>query len=439
MHKVLGALAWRSLSEADKEAWGLSPQIPESAPDFLRSFKTNSVEEKMAQYSFFLDNMGYRVEDFRETPQFMLPGEVPVPHGAITSNLTAAASDDQLPDVWGWRHVLRTFVPRLLEQAQKGNMEEAALFAGLLSHFLQDGSCIGHVLPARLAYDLSPNDPASGHVDFHAPFDDCSPPLETVRPLLLGTTVPEIVFRLSQLGEKNYRLILNRTIPLLEACRKGDKAELDRLCQPMLQSAILQVASLLHTVVVVAKGNVPEDEAAAIGDVDLTEVEGYFIHPGSDYRVVIPRNYTIDRGKYVPLRTDLGNGPVDINPGLGMTSFHSIRYLLEPGAFARVEGQIGLSSDYLRDQEEEMEVEFFVSTAAEWNRTITPDLEYGPEMPEVYSHWLKPGRPAEPFSVELGEAQTLLFGVRPNAYRAENGWRCWYPHVVLSAPRLVKA
>jgi hypothetical protein len=379
------------------------------------------------------------VEEFAQTPQFMLPGDVAVPHGAVTSNLTPAASDDQLPDVWGWRYVLRTFVPRLMEQARKGNMEEAAFFMGLLAHFLQDGSCIGHVLSARLMYDLSPNDPAVGHVDFHAPFDDCDPPLEIVRPLLLGTTIPEIVFRLSQLGERNHRKILQRTLPLLDACRRGDKGELNRLCQPFLQSAVLQVASLLHTVIVVTRNSVPEDEAAATDDVDLTEAEGYFIHPGSDYRVVIPRNYTIDQGQYVPLRADLGHGPVDVNPGLGMTSFHSIRYLLEPGAFDRVEGQVGLSSDYTRDQEEEMEVEFFVATAAEWNRTVTSDLEYGPEMPEVFSHWLKPGRPAQPFSVELGEAQTLLFGVRPKAYRTPDGWRCWYPHVVLSAPRLVKA
>lgn len=439
MHLIVGELAWRSLSEADQQAWSLSPEIPECAPDFMRRLETHSVAEKMAHYSVFLDYMGYRPEDFRKTPEYMLPGLVPVPHGAVAGDLMSAAGAEQLFDVWGWRYVLRTFVPRMFDLAADGKMEQAALFSGLLGHFLQDGASIGHLIPARLLYDLSPDDPATGHADLHAPFDNVLPELEPVTPQLLGTSVPEVVFRLSQMGEANYQEVLRTTIPMLEACRRGDTETMTAMSAPCYRSALLQLASLLHTVVALTQGTLDPEEVAATQDLDLTEAVGSLIHPGSDYRVVIPRNYTIDQGRYVPLRADLGNGPETVNPGLGMTSFHSIRYLMEPGAFSHVEGAVALSSDYLRDQEEQMEVEFFVGLDPDWNQIVDSDLQYGPGLTKAFSCRLKPGRPAQAFSVELGDAQTLMFGVRPEPlFFAGGGYRCWYPHVVLVAPKLVK-
>lgn len=438
MHKVMGALAWRSLSEADQEAWGLSAEVPEWAPSFFQSFQPRSVEEKIAVYSLFLDQLGYEMSFARQFPQYLLPGGTLVPHGAAGPGLSHAALDEQLFEVWGWRHVLRSFVPRMIEEARQGRKEEAALTGGVLAHFLQDGACLSHLVSARLLYDLSPNDPEVGHVDLHSPFDDCNPPLGTVTPLLLGTTPGEVVLRLSHLGELNYREALHRTIPLLQACRAGDRETMDSLSQPLLQSAVLQLASLLHTVIVLAEDRVPEEEAAALGAWDLVEAVPYLVHAGFDYRAVVPKNHNLVGGRYVPLRADLGEGVTTVTPGLGMTSFHSVRYLLEPGVFDRVEGQVALSADYTRDQEEDMEVEFFISLAEDWNQTITSDLEYGDALPKVYSCWLKPGQVAHTFSVELGQAQTLCLAVRPRVVRRTDGYKCWYPHVVLAHPRLTK-
>lgn len=437
MHVVMGKLTWASLSEADKRAWGLSPNLPDFAPDFLRKEPPPaSVEEKMGHYAVFLDCMGWRTAQYRKTPEYLLNGQVSVPHGAVTQNLGPSWSSEEMFDVEGWRTVLRRFVPEMVRKVREGDMERAALFGGLLMHFVQDGSAIGHLFPNRLFYDFFPED-EKRYVPYHTMIDSCEPALEPVEPALLGTSTAECIFRLSTLGERNFNRAKRNLFPMLQGCRAGDAEAMNRLAKPMRQSAVFQGASLFHTAIALGKDCIEEAEAAELDEFDLTEACAYYLHPGIGYGPVVCINHNVVDGRLAPLRADLGEGVQTVAPGFGMTSFSSYRYLLEPGAFARFEGMVTLSADYTKDQEPEMDVEFFIGLDANWNRTVTPDLTYGPSMKKAFSFRLKPHERAIPFSVELGNAQTLLLGVVPHP--GEN-WRekCWFPHVVVAAPRLVK-
>jgi len=435
----MGELAWDSLSADDQAAWALSPAIPECAPDFFKTGpQPRTVREKMGRYSVFLDLMGWRTSNLGKTPEFLLPGGQPVPHGGVTPTLTSVWSGEQFFDAWGWRTVLRTFVPRMVGRLRAGENEQAALCSGLLAHFVEDGAALGHLFPNHLFYDLLPEaDAFPGNL--HRTMDFCEPSLDPVKPRLLGTSVPEFVFRLGVLGEQNYQLAKRQLLPFLGACTAGDSAAMDRLAQPLLQNAVAQVVHLLHTAVALGRGPIPESESEALTEFDLTQAVDHFIHPSAAYGPVVPRGGNIVENELVPLRLDFGKGPETVETGLGMSSFHSVRHLLEPGAFARVEGAIGLSTEFTEDQAPDMDLEFFVGLDRDWNRRITSDLEYGPGMARAFSCRLRPGEPAQSFSVALGQSQTLCLGVLPYPKQVGAEERCWFPHVVLARPRLVKS
>jgi len=437
MHVVMGKLTWASLSDADKKAWALSAQIPDFAPDFLRKGgQTASVEEKMGRYAVFLDCMGWRTAQFRKTPEYLLEDGRPVPHGAVTQDLGSAWCSEHMFDVEGWRTVLRRFVPEMIRMVREGDMERAALIGGLLMHFVQDGSAIGHLFPNRLFYDFFAED-ENRYLQYHTMVDNCEPALEPVEPALLGTNEAEFIFRLSMLGERNYEYAKRKLFPMLTACREGDTETMNRIAKPLRQSAVYQGASIFHTALALGTGRLDPAEAAQLADFDLTKGCAYYLHPGIGYGPVVSRNHNVADGRPVPLRADLGRGVQTVRTGLGMTSFSSHRYLLEGGAFARLEGMVALSTDYTKDQEPEMDVEFFIGLDPNWNRTVTSDLTFGAPMKKAFSVRLKPGERAHAFSVELGNARTLLLAVLPHP---GEDWplKCWYPHVVVAAPRLVK-
>lgn len=436
MHNVMGELSWESLSQSDQSAWGLSARIPDDAPEFIRkNFPSPvTVKEKAGFYSHFLDAMGWKSEAWLKTPEYLLNGRLSVPHGGVTPDLNSCAAGDQFSDPEARRIVMRQFVPCMIEEIQHGRMEKAFLYWGLLAHFIQDGLAMGHIFPNRMFYDFFPDD-APYHRHYHQMIDSCNPELKTVRTDLLGTSVAGVIFRLGMFSEQNEVAARRAFFPMLEACRRDDKETMNCLAKPFLQSAVFQCASLLHTAVAIGQGNLKPKESERLKSLNLVDAVGHTIHLGGKYAHII-RGHNVVDGKLVPLRIDLGNGPETIENGLGMTSFNSVRYLLEPGAFSCLEGSIALSCEYLEDQEPDMDVEFFIGLDKEYNRIVSSELNYGPGMKKVYSVRLKPDGPAQHFSIKLGNAKTLLLAVLPRPVNVNGQERCPFPHIVVAYPRL---
>jgi len=436
-HKLLWKLSWLSLSEADRDIWKLKVEIPEEAPAFLRRYQPTSVEEKIAYYSLFLDLMGWRTRDLIAAPEFTLAGTYPVPHGLPTHRFTGAWAEENLYDTLAWRTIFRTFIPQLLENLERGENERAAQLAGLLAHVIQDAASFGHILPNQLFYQLFPEE-TGPHFNYHQIFDEPSPDLQPVSPVLLGTSPAEFIFRLAMAGEQNYRQALRLLIPAVQLCRHGEISRLNNLVQPLFHNTVFQVASLFHTAAALASGRVRPDEKT-LATFDLTLAVEHYLHPAPKYGSVVPRHHSLVAGQRVPLVLNSFSGPVTISRGFGLSSFHSLRFLLEPGAFDLFEGEIGLSCQYTEEQEEQMDLEFFIGLDTAWNTTVTSDLEYGPALTKVFSCRLRPGEPAITFSVPLHRAQTLLLAVLPHPKKIDGKEVCWYPHVVLGNPRLVKS
>lgn len=435
MHQVMGRLSWESLSEKDKKIWNLKPEIPDDSPEFLKSYQPATVEEKIGWYSLFLDLMGWRTKEIVRCGKFLLDSSHPVPHGLPSASLDAVGTDEKLFDTFAWRMLFRQFLPLLVENLRQGKNEQAALLAGLLAHVIQDAASLGHLFPNRLFYDLFPEE--KFHLDYHTLFDQVTPEIKPVCPVLLGTSIPEFIFRLAMLGEQNYQKALSLIVPAIHACQSENREVLKSLCQIPFQNAVFQVACLFHTAAALSSTIEPE-EKQNLETFDLTTAVEHYLHPAPRYGSILPRNHNIVNNRFVPLVLDCGKGPQPISCGLGLSSFHSFRYLLEPGAFDFFQGTVGLSCHYREDQKKDMEVEFFICLDNGWNRTITSDLEYGPELKKVFSCFLQPGQSALPFSIELGQTQTLLVAVLPHPKKEKGKEICWYPHVVLAYPRLVK-
>jgi len=437
MHIVMGKLSWETLSPEDQRGWGLSAEVPADTPEFLRQPPMpKTVAEKMGRYAQFLDRMGWRGDNLRKHPEFALEDGRPVPHGAATPDLNGCWSGEQLPDAEGTRRLFRRFVPPMIEEVRRGDMERAALFGGLITHVIQDGAALSHVFPNAMFYDFFPDD-GETFPDFHGLIDGCDPALDRVTPALLGTRVEEVVFRLGVNFERNVERFKRAFIPMIEAGRQDDRETMNALARPFLQNAVWQVASLYHSALAIGRGPMDPREAAALAAYDLTEAVPHTCHPGNGYRKIV-RGASVDDGRRVPLRADLGAGPVTVERGLGMTSFVTARYLLEPGAFTHAEGMVTLSCDYPRDQEPDMDVAFFIGLDRDYNRLVTPNLDYGPGMKKVWTVKLTPGMTAQRFAVPLGDAQTLLLAALPEPVWRDDKERCWFPHIVVIEPRLTK-
>lgn len=429
MHSTLGEIAWNSLSEKDRMKWSLCGQWPSFAPDFIKKLPPpENAAGKMSVYCHFLDLMD---NCDREYPEFLLPGNKPAPHGAADHNLNSCMTSSWNSDQQSSRIVLRTFIERASAEIKKQNMEKAALYAGLLAHVLQDAAALGHIFPNSMFYDFSPEE-RNVHINYHTMIDFCEPDLSEITPDILGAGQEELVFGLAMLVEKNIRYGKRIFFELLKACRENDLDSMNKLTAPMLQSSIYQTASLWRSLLYVNTASGLESKSYS-----LAEAVPYNCHPGGNYRH-LTLNKNIDGNcRFIPLKLDFGNGPRNVDNSIGLSSFFSARYLLEPNAFRYFQGYVGLSCECLDDQYQEMDVEFFIGLDENYNRNISGNLDYGESMKKVYSIRLKPGRAAEKFTVELANAETLLFGAvcRPVAVNGKKKY-C-FPHIVLANPELV--
>ncbi|MBU4212803.1 MAG: hypothetical protein KKD33_09500 [Verrucomicrobia bacterium] len=432
MHKVMGELSWKSLSKEDQDLWDLSTAIPDEAPEFIRNLpQPKNVMEKTGYYSLFLDLMGWRKCNFLKTPEYMLSDERPVPHGYADCDMNMCMTSEHCADAESTRRILRQFVPRLVASIHSHRMEEAALWGGLLAHFIQDGSALGHIFPNAMFYDFSTE--GKNHLHYHSLIDGCEPELETEQPALLGESESELIFRLAMIGEKNLVTAKRSFFSMLEACRAGDRKTMNKLARPLMQSAVFQVASLFHSTLALGLNRVKKEEAEKLKSFRLVEAEGHYHHPGGKYGHIM-KGHNVVKGKKVALYIDCGNGNERRVEGFGMTSFVSVRYLLEPGVFDRLEGAVGLSSRYRHDQTPDMEVEFFIGVDKRYNRRVSGELDYGPGMKKVFSTALKAGNPPRAFSAVVTGAKTVFLcavsGLKSEKYN--------YPHIVVVDPRLGK-
>lgn len=444
MHDILGELAWRSLAGSDQKRYNFSTDVPAFAPEWLKQdYLPSTVEKKIGHYSRFLDLMGWQSRHWRQTPEYLLDGGKAVPHGLADHNLNMCFTSWALYEPESTRVVLRQFIPKIVNEIKRGNMEKALLFMGVVMHFIQDATSPAHMFPNTLLYDLSPEE-TTVHYNYHVLIDYCpvdshaASELKTVTPALLGTTIPEIIFRTGALMDKDYLYAKRHLIRMLELCRVNDKEALAMLVKPLLQSAVFTVASLFHTLLAVGTGVLKRNAIRKIKTYDLLESIPYNIHPGSRYRNYMVGKWVNDAARLIPIRIQTGNGYTAVHNALSFSSFCAFRYLLEPGAFSRFEGRIALAVEGQNAREDGMETDFFIGTDCTYNLRTASDLEYGKTMQKKYKIRITPRFTQQSFSIELGRAKTLLLGAISKPKAVGGKVKYFFPDLFLVNPRLVK-
>ena len=276
-----------------------------------------------------------------------------------------------------WRWVMQGFdyyVPAVVRCLKIDQFKDACGFLGWLFHVLQDQAGFLHALqgPAGVQpfifSEFFAAPPDRPHLAPTALLSEGCPPvsLGEYQPLLLGTSLGEATFHLYQRYRQANRYSRQHLIPLIEAMYAHDKDRETEIREEIATRIAEVLADLWHTVYCLARAAFPEDEAAALDEVDMTDLfpVEYPNHLGGCYGMTpIVKSFCLglDR-KPVPLRLALeedGTSEVvtfDTGLGTGAHYQYILSYGIPAGVYDRVSLAVGLHAELARQGHVEVNI-----------------------------------------------------------------------------------
>lgn len=254
----------------------------------------------------------------------------------------------------------------VIESLRAGEKDEAARYAGGLSHALQDASSPIHSLEGpddlrgiiNLVHAPPPKDP---YYNVWAAFwtggtpDGSKLAMPGYRPRLLGTSPPEIAWRLYD----GYRRILTNTRCQLVAAIDAIYTGMDRsspewraIWDPMAVTPSQVLADFYYTCMCVASDRIDPEQLAELQRVriELTHPIEAPLRLSPPYQYVpVARDVALDRdGTPVPLALRMGDGKVrrfEHGFSTGSATECVVAYQVPPQVFDRFTGWVGLHPD----------------------------------------------------------------------------------------------
>lgn len=179
------------------------------------------------------------------------------PHGPQDSQWRGATFGEGT-DPEKLNYALRYYLQKTVDAISAGNVTESVRFAGTGAHVIQDCSNPGHTFNNIL---LNRMFPVTGDklIFMHRIMDSWPIALEKVKspPVLLGRTVEEAAYLLSEKIIANIDLISGDMVPLCQGIIAGHNAKVSRIMQKWNSCAINCTASFWHTAFVLASGKLP--------------------------------------------------------------------------------------------------------------------------------------------------------------------------------------
>ena len=440
-HHRMAEASYQALPEWQRAWWDFSLANWEGLPCFAReSFPSR--EEKIAAYCLTPDAMGWEWPRQRKHlyRPLLLFHEKLIPHGPPDRDFNPVWVSFTGHDQVNHLSVLRYYTEKFVSALVAGKFDRSAVFAGILGHIVQDSCFPSHALPNGWVSEFCPGPPGlSRHV--HQQIDCASVTPPRCRPRLLGTSGREIAFRLWAILEGQIRWCGQNACQVVDAVYEGDEGRLAALLQPACNTAVEAVAGLWHSGICAAAGRIDDGEKADLETVCLLHLIPYFVHPGGDYDVRIPGSHSVVNGSREPLFIDDGrrgpNAVRQVQRGLGLTSFVSLKYLVDCQVHRRFTCQAGLSPVYRDGQTENTRVHFTVETDRNVNRMVALDLNYGTTT-TVYEGTLGPGEVLD-VDASLEHAATLIIGALAEPEDKGGCLEYPFPHVVVAEPTLLKS
>jgi len=274
-----------------------------------------------------------------------------------------------------WRAFLpdsRFYLRHVVANLRKGDMQEAARFAAVYSHWIGDFSQPAHHYDLEIAI-LLPPPPSMRNCEYHRMIEDIPSTVKTMRyrPQVLGRTQPECLFRLAGRYEKLFHDSVAALIPMTQAIYDRRHAPAVKLLNALVVDSAALFADFCCTAQALADRRVPATDQRRLATCDLGalapdrfDVEFNFGHkPLRDWitiesygqaRPLALYHQTGDR-----IRSRKVTGYCTIPHALPLETVEPeawLEYRLPPGVFERFDCEVGLLAGIERQAPSHFEV-----------------------------------------------------------------------------------
>jgi len=324
----------------------------------------------------------------------------------------------------------RFYLERILASLRHGRQAEAARFLGVYSHYLGDFSQPAHHYELEIG-GLLPPPAAKRNCNYHRMLEDVPSSVAMLRhrPRLLGTSVPEVLFRLEGAYAALFRRSVAAVIPMTRAVYADRLDRATAALDPVLRATAALFADFCHTVAALVQRRFTAADLRVLGTCDLRVIEPHVWDAEYNFGqrplvdVICLRQYGPAEALAVYQRRGRQRVAVTIPgvcliphalpmPGVKMQS--ALEYRLPPGVFRRFTATVGL----LATDRPQAPCVFVVEVDGR----------------AVYrSGWQRPGDLAVAVDVRLGRARRLRLLVRTDGSTDRLAYPVW------GNPRLAKA
>ncbi len=266
----------------------------------------------------------------------------------------------------------RFYLRKVVSSLRKGDLQEAARFAGVYSHWVADFAQPAHHYDLEIA-TLFPPPPSMRNCEYHRMIEDIPSTVKVLRrrPRVLGHTQAECLFRLSGRFETLFRASVAALIPMTQAIYRRRHAPATRLLNGIVTDAAALFADFCCTALVLSGVSIPSAERRRLRTCDLRDiapdrydVEYNFGHrPLRDWITVESYGHAQPLSVYRLDGTEVIAEPVQgictIPHALPLESVEPVAWLeyrLPKGTFARFHCEAGLLSGIERQAAATFEV-----------------------------------------------------------------------------------
>ena len=410
-HAILGLRAAQGLPQ-----WETDTLQPDMSPEEIGKVympPITNVREKLGAYCLILDWI-YQSEYASYARR---PDGSWIPHHPVYGPTGA-------PSEKGNNAFITELLEQLIADLRAGQWEEAVRHAGALGHFLQEPFTPGHSTPNALFEQFFPDPNPERHWRLHTCFDSASGDFPPPVPVLMGMTASEAAFRIFNFIKKG--IISGRALigQVVAAAYRGETIEENRhvykalLCKQSEMAAYITCCAW-HTAFCIAFDRFDEKEVSSFREVDLTDVQPYYMHP-SKYVHIIPGKLADEKGRLLPIEVWGENKSIcRFEKGFGLFGHSGYKYFIN-GNFSRLNFKLGMPARITKLQNEHTDLRFSVEVDQGENSSSSEDIEYKAAARPLEVR-LRAGEPVREYSVDITGADTLILSSRSIPYTSEAG------------------
>lgn len=262
------------------------------------------------------------------------------------------------------RYVLEYYVASIAGTLKEGKTRDAAKFAGVLAHFIEDSSCPPHALGTELSTDLylikrlmpapcQRKRVKNFHTILESEYESFS--LSGYVPRLMGTTPAEASFLLLERFADMVETSIEQILSMVTAFYDDEPAELRRRLTTTAIQASEMLADALHTAACIAFQQFENEALDAISEVRVNrltarEQTGWAPYP-YNYPEIRNSNVSLADGyEPVDLSLNVDGDPLSFSDGFGIGAPFHMTYSIPVGTYRSFKSFIGLHPELNGDE-----------------------------------------------------------------------------------------